>query len=265
MELQRLAGLAGVDHRESERAQRWGRRFDRLLVAVALLIPLQWLLQSPRLDGGLFGYAVDGALADAIDWAIWLFFSMETVAMLALVRQRRRYLLGNWMNLLIIAGGLPILWPGLPLVAALRSLRLLLFVGLLPRLSHTAASLLARNRLGSTLLVMGTLIATTGVLVSLFEPAIETPLDGVWWALVTASTVGYGDIVPSTPQGRAFAAVVILIGLAMVALITANISAFLVDSEVDRERRELLEKMTRIERQLDEIERRLRRAERGDD
>lgn len=257
LSLQQLVGLGGVDKREKARACRWGRIFDHVLVVVALLIPLQWYLQSLQGDWPTY--------SRIIDWAIWLFFLTETLILLLLVEQRGRYLRGNWMNLVIIASGLPLLWPGLPLVGALRGLRLLLFVGLLPRLSRTAAELLGRNHFGYTLLVMGSAIAAVGVLASVVEPAIETSLDGIWWALVTASTVGYGDIVPTTPQGRAFATVVIIMGLAMVALITANISAFLVDNEVDRERRELLKKMTHIEQHLYEIDRRLRRIERGDD
>jgi voltage-gated potassium channel len=257
---QRLVGLAGVADDERELACRVGRVFDKVLILVALLIPVQWYFQSPQ--------GLDLAYSEAIDWAIWLFFLCETLLMLLLVRRRRRYLRGNWMNLVIIASGLPLLWPGMPMVGVLRGLRLMLFLGLLPRLSSTAAALLSRNHFGYTLLVMGSLIAAAGVLVAAVEPGIKTPLEGVWWALVTASTVGYGDIVPTTTLGRAFASLVIILGLAMVALITANISAFLVDNEVDRERRELLKKLARIEQHLFEIDKRLRRierAERGDD
>jgi len=63
------------------------------------------------------------------------------------------------------------------------------------------------------------------------EPRAETYSDGLWLAFTTAATVGYGDIVPSTHASRFFAVVVVLMGLAVLSLVTASVAAMLVEVE----------------------------------
>ncbi|MBQ0919183.1 two pore domain potassium channel family protein [Hydrogenophaga aromaticivorans] len=69
----------------------------------------------------------------------------------------------------------------------------------------------------------------------LLEPGIDTLQDGLWLAFTTAATVGYGDIVPRTPAGRAFAVLVVLLGLAVLSLVTASLAAIFVEQEVQDE------------------------------
>ena len=57
----------------------------------------------------------------------------------------------------------------------------------------------------------------------------------MWWAVATLSTVGYGDIYPVTPGGRFFTAIVLLIGLAVIAVPTGLISAALVNKPEEEE------------------------------
>lgn len=63
------------------------------------------------------------------------------------------------------------------------------------------------------------------------EPRAETYSDGLWLAFTTAATVGYGDIVPSTHASRFFAVLVVLMGLAVLSLVTASVAAMLVEVE----------------------------------
>lgn len=63
------------------------------------------------------------------------------------------------------------------------------------------------------------------------EPDAETFSDGLWLAFTTAATVGYGDIVPSTHASRIFAVIVVLMGLAVLSLVTASVAAMLVEVE----------------------------------
>jgi voltage-gated potassium channel len=69
----------------------------------------------------------------------------------------------------------------------------------------------------------------------LLEPGIDTLQDGLWLAFTTAATVGYGDMVPRTPAGRAFAVLVVLLGLAVLSLVTASLAAIFVEQEVQDE------------------------------
>jgi len=66
-------------------------------------------------------------------------------------------------------------------------------------------------------------IAEAGV-----NPAIETPLDALWWGVVTLTTVGYGDIFPVTPEGRLAGAALMIVGITLFAAITGTITSFLV-------------------------------------
>ena len=57
------------------------------------------------------------------------------------------------------------------------------------------------------------------------DPGVHSIGDGMWLAFTTAATVGYGDVVPSTSNSRAFAFVVVLLGMAILSLVTAALSA----------------------------------------
>jgi voltage-gated potassium channel len=80
---------------------------------------------------------------------------------------------------------------------------------------------------------------------------------GLWWAIQTITTVGYGDAVPKTGGGRALAALVMVTGLGFLSVITAAISAAFVESA--RRRRRPAEQVTleHIAKRLDVSERRL--------
>lgn len=77
------------------------------------------------------------------------------------------------------------------------------------------------------------------------EPRAHTFGDGLWLAFTTAATVGYGDIVPSTPAAKIFAVFVVLMGLAVLSLLTASIAALLVQTEERRIEHELLRDLHR--------------------
>ena len=72
------------------------------------------------------------------------------------------------------------------------------------------------------------------------EPRAVTYSDGLWLAFTTAATVGYGDIVPSTHGSRAFAVVVVLLGLAVLSLVTASVAAIFVEAEERQVERDLM-------------------------
>ena len=69
----------------------------------------------------------------------------------------------------------------------------------------------------------------------ILDPGVDTLADGLWLAFTTAATVGYGDVVPSTPASRGFAVVVVLLGLAVLSLATASLAAIFVEKDVAEE------------------------------
>ena len=84
------------------------------------------------------------------------------------------------------------------------------------------------------------------------DPAVPTLADGLWLAFTTAATGGYGDVVPSTHLSRFFSVVVVLLGLAVLSLVTASLAAIFVEQEVDAEERDIEKDLMRELRTLRE-------------
>jgi voltage-gated potassium channel len=81
---------------------------------------------------------------------------------------------------------------------------------------------------------------------------------GLWFALETVTTVGYGDVTPRLTQGRIIAAVLMLTAIGFLAVITASVTASLVESS---RRRFAASAEADVERRLDEVNARLARIE----
>ncbi|WP_101759429.1 potassium channel family protein [Oceanicoccus sp. KOV_DT_Chl] len=238
-------GLSGVGAHENPRAKMWAKRLDLPLLLLALWIVISWYWETTTQATLHNNY---------IDWGVWLFFVIETCVLSLLVDNTKSYLTHNWLNLVIIISGFPMLWLDSPTVGGLRVLRILIFVSLMLQLSGSIQRVLARNHLGATLAVSAIFIIFAGYLIAAIDPAINTPADGIWWAWITATTVGYGDIVPVSQQGRIIAGILILLGIVLLSLITANTSAYFIASQRDQNENKRLKK---IEKQLNRIEQQL--------
>ena len=95
------------------------------------------------------------------------------------------------------------------------------------------------------------------ILVSTVDPGIKTPWLGIWWAWQTVTSVGYGDIVPVSWLGRFIGIVVMLMGVYIFCLLTANISAFLVKRERKKDTKNIekviLQYLKKIDEKLDQL------------
>ncbi|MBD3610465.1 MAG: potassium channel family protein [Gammaproteobacteria bacterium] len=252
-QLHHYTGLAGVSPHETEKARIWARRLEWPMLLVAFWIPVQWYLEEVGL--------ISLGASNLGNWFVWLAFVIETGILLLLVHDRWRYLMHNWMNLAIIITGVMIVWDYDPVLTILRSLRLLLVIGILLRVSKTLSKVLERNHLGNLLAFAMFMVVMSGILISGIDPAIESPWQGVWWALVTVTTVGYGDVVPVSGAGKFFASLLILLGIGVFSLLTANVSAFLVRQDEEKEDKEEHQLLKDIQRRLERIENRLKKIE----
>jgi voltage-gated potassium channel len=108
----------------------------------------------------------------------------------------------------------------------------------------------AALRLARQLSVATALLGACGVVYWLIEPRTPTLADGLWLAFTTAGTVGYGDVVPTTPAAKLFSVFVVLIGFAVLSLVTASIAAIWVESSERRMEREILHDLHQRIREL---------------
>lgn len=100
------------------------------------------------------------------------------------------------------------------------------------------------------------------------DPTIVTLSDALWWSLTTMTTVGYGDLYPTTLEGRLIAATLMLSGIALLGVVTASIAAWFVErfqqtsaaeSRNEADLRLVLAELRKVRARLDEL------AERRDD
>lgn len=193
---------------------------------------------------------------EAVSWFIWAAFVVEYAAKLYLAPDRWRMVRTHVPDLLVMV--LPLLRP----LRAARGLRLVRpALGLL-RAAMAAHRVFERPAFRGFLLVVGVvLLAGAGIAWSFEHDApdgnIVTLADALWWAIVTTTTVGYGDRFPVTPEGRAVAVVLMVLGVSLLSVVTANIAAFFVEQGTEHDPREteladLRERLDRIERLLRE-------------
>ena len=89
------------------------------------------------------------------------------------------------------------------------------------------------KNLGYLVLLAALVILVGGLILFLIDPNINSPLDGIWSALVTMTHVGFGDVVPISFFGRLLAAGLILFGLVFFSLFTALVSVALIGRNMD--------------------------------
>jgi voltage-gated potassium channel len=137
------------------------------------------------------------------------------------------------------------------------------------RSSHRVAAHLTRRemtaRRAGRAIALTTLVITIagGLLVRVTDPEdFPTVGRGMWWAVQTVTTVGYGDVIPHHTSGRVVASVVMLTGIGFLTVVTAAVTAAFVESARRRfgrsdpavigELHAIAERLERIERRLDD-------------
>ena len=124
--------------------------------------------------------------------------------------------------------------------------------------THKKRLLLVRKGLLYSLGLALVILLFGGVGFWLIDPRIQSLSDGLWLAFTTAATVGYGDLVPHTPLSRIFSVFVVLLGLAVLSLVTASLSAIFVEQEVHEEEAAIKHNMAQEMHQLRQEVRALR-------
>ncbi len=205
--------------------------FALLVAAMLLLLPLQ-----PSVEAILLW----------VDFLLCLVFLFDFILRLWLAPNRIFYFFqkGGWLDLL---GSVPIV-PGLPWTALLRLARLNRMVRIVQRLKGEDRGVFmadarknpARSALLTTIILAFLIVTIASLLVLRIERGapganITTGATAFWWAIVTMTTVGYGDFVPVTHTGRVIAIALMTFGVGIFAVLTSFMASNLVILQSDQD------------------------------
>jgi voltage-gated potassium channel len=131
--------------------------------------------------------------------------------------------------------------------------------GLSSRLDRSVARAVARRRIFPYLAAATVVLAAVAGFAMVLVDRTNFPNYGlaVWWAIVTLATVGYGDVVPTTPLGRIVGSAVIILGVTFLAFLTATVTSLFVSSDQEAARERELERREAADRELQELLKRL--------
>jgi len=176
-------------------------------VMIPLLIgPLLWKLPPS-----------EEAIFMALDTFIWAIFAIDLAVKTVVATKRLAYLRRHWLEVLVVV---------VPFFRPLRILRIFIF--------GSRAWVGMRRLVNIDFLIVygiGLVIVAATVVASVEggeNASIQSFPDALWWAVVTITTVGYGDMVPVTAAGRAIGFILMLGGIAFFSGITANLASYLV-------------------------------------
>ena len=212
-----------------------------VLVATLCLIPVL-IIEADATSRGWQQFA------EVANWVIWAIFAIELAAVLIVASRKRAAFRAHWLDVAIVVLTIP------PLGQALAWLRLARFIRLARFVVIVARALQAERRLtsGDSLRVAALLTVTAIIVGGAAQQAVaagefNSLWDGIWWAVVTVTTVGYGDLYPKSVAGRLVGMGLMFVGIAFLSLLTAAIASRFVREEKCRA---LMETLRRIEADL---------------
>jgi voltage-gated potassium channel len=210
-----------------------GKLFDIVLIISILISVVAVMLDSIKLI-----HDKHGDLLYLIEWFFTILFTIEYVLRLATVYYPFRYAISFFgiIDLLaIVPTYLSILLPGSQYFMVIRILRVLRIFRVLKLVKYVAEARTLTRALKSSkrkilvfLFAVLTIVVVFGSLMYLIEGeehGFTSIPRGIYWAIVTLTTVGYGDISPQTPTGQALAAIIMIMGYSIIAVPTGIVTA----------------------------------------
>jgi voltage-gated potassium channel len=160
-------------------------------------------------------------LIDIVQWICWGAFVLDLMFGIVTAQSKKEYLLKHPLE---IASSL------LPFLRPLRLMRVISFGGLAIQKVAIGRQFAITLKVAITTLFVAYISA---VQITISERMIEGSNiknfgDGLWWAMTTVTTVGYGDKFPVTTEGRILAVALMIMGISLVGVITASVAAWFV-------------------------------------
>jgi voltage-gated potassium channel len=158
---------------------------------------------------------------DLIQWISWSAFAFDVGFGLVRSEDRRRYLRQHPLEVASVL---------LPFLRPLRLLRVISFAGLAIQKVAIGRQFTITIKVALTAFFVAYISAIQITLIerSVIGSNIKTFEDGLWWAITTVTTVGYGDRFPTTNEGRALAVLLMITGISLIGVITASVASWFV-------------------------------------
>jgi voltage-gated potassium channel len=229
--------------------------FEPIVLAASLsMIPVLIIEADAKSEGWK-------TFAQVANWAIWVVFAAELAFILAVAPRKRAALRAHWLDVAIVIVTVPAYGR---LLSSLRLVRLARLMRLLRAAVIVSRALQAERQLTTASVFRFVSLAT--IFLTVIAGAIQATVDtgdfktfwdGVWWAVVTVTTVGYGDVYPTTVAGRLVAIGLMLVGVGFLAVLTATIASRFVKEDRGAETASITESLVRIEAEIAALNARL--------
>ena len=208
------------------------------VLALASLVPVMWVeLENLRFSDPRF------QVFAAIDLVIVIVFAFDWAIELRRAPVRRVWLREHWYELL---GMVPLYLEAIAVLRVVQVLRLARVLRVLRavtalrriRALDVLDVLINRHKMLHLALIAGVVVVALAAVVWALErgdnPAFDEFGDALWWAIVTTTTVGYGDITPQTGLARLVATGLMLLGIGLIAVLASSFSAALISTDAEQ-------------------------------
>lgn len=212
---------------------RAGKMFDVFLLIAIVISTLVVMLESvPSLHGEYRNIFI------LLEWVFTILFTIEYLLRLLVVNKKSQYIFSffGMVDLLsILPSYLALIFSGAQVLLVIRIIRLFRIFRILKLAQFVGAGntlrialVASRHKISVFLLTVIMSVIISGTLMYLVEGAengfTSIPIS-IYWAIVTMTTVGYGDISPHTPIGQALASFIMILGYGIIAVPTGIVSA----------------------------------------
>jgi voltage-gated potassium channel len=192
--------------------------------------------------------------AEVANWIIWAIFAVELAAVLVVASRKRAALRAHWLDVAIVVLTIPLLGKALAWLRLARFIRLARFGVIVARALQAERRLTSGDSLRiAALLTMTAVIVGGAAQHTVAAGEFGNLWDGVWWSVVTVTTVGYGDLYPKSVGGRLIGMALMFVGIGFLSLLTAAVASRFVREERSEEYDEMMETLRRIEADVAEL------------
>ena len=217
-----------------------GKTYD-----VILILTVAFSVFAVMLDSVASLNKVHGGTLHLIEWFFTCLFTVDYIIRLVCVGRPGRYA-GSFFGMVDLLGVIPtylsVIFPGTRYLVAIRYLRILRIFRVFKLVAYLEEVRLfsqalrnSRRKIIVFLFVVFTIVVVLGSLMYVLEGVqngFTSIPRSIYWAVVTLTTVGYGDISPQTPLGQALAAIIMILGYSIIVIPTGIVTVDMVQAQV---------------------------------